>query len=111
MQAEVHLNDVRVSEDRILGELDNAFYDAMSFLGLGRVEIGARAVGNAEWLLDRATEYANEREAFGNAIGQFQSISHKIARGRANVLRQIPSVSAVRGSSTRATTLSLNRRF
>jgi len=85
MQAEVHLNDVRVSEDRILGELDNAFYDAMSFLGLGRVEIGARAVGNAEWLLDRATEYANEREAFGNAIGQFQSISHKIARGRANV--------------------------
>jgi len=84
MQAEVHFNDVRLSEDRILGEVDNAFYDAMSFLGLGRVEIGARAVGNAEWLLDRATEYANDREAFGNSIGQFQSIAHKIARGRAN---------------------------
>ncbi|WP_323173346.1 acyl-CoA dehydrogenase family protein [Natrialba sp. PRR66] len=84
IQAEVHLNDVQVSADRVLGEVDTAFYDAMSFLGLGRVEIGARAVGNAEWLLDKATDYANEREAFGNSIGQFQSVSHKIARGRAN---------------------------
>jgi len=111
MQAEVHLNDVRVSEDRILGELDNAFYDAMSFLGLGRVEIGARAVGNAEWLLDRATEYANEREAFGNAIGQFNQSRIRLHAAERTFLRQIPSVSAVRGSSTRATTLSLNRRF
>jgi acyl-CoA dehydrogenase len=35
-------------------------------------------------LLNSATEYTNEREAFGNAIGKFQAISHKIARGRAN---------------------------
>ena len=84
LQAEVHFDDVRLPDDRVLGDVDSAFYQAMGFLGLGRIEIGAQAVGHAEWLLDQATEFANDREAFGNAIGKFQSISHKIARGRAN---------------------------
>src|SRR5699024_7348484 len=83
-QAAVRLDDVRVSDDRVLGDVDSAFYDAMGFLGLGRIEIGARAVGSAEWLLDRATEFANDREAFDHSIGDFQAVSHKIARGRAN---------------------------
>jgi acyl-CoA dehydrogenase len=83
-QAELRFNDVRIPEDRVLGTVDSAFYDAMGFLGLGRLEIGAQAVGHTEWLLDQATEFANDREAFGRSIGEFQSISHKIARGRAN---------------------------
>ncbi|MFC5973491.1 acyl-CoA dehydrogenase family protein [Halomarina salina] len=83
LQSEVHLDDVRVGEDRVLGEVDDAFYAAMGFLSLGRIEIGAQAVGNAEWLLDTATEYANDREAFGQSIAGFQGISHKIAEGRA----------------------------
>ncbi|WP_254538224.1 acyl-CoA dehydrogenase family protein [Halomarina litorea] len=82
-QAEVHLDDVRVGGDRVLGEVDEAFYEAMGFLGLGRVEIGAQAVGSAEYLLEKATEYANDREAFGHSIGSFQGVSHKIAEGRA----------------------------
>jgi acyl-CoA dehydrogenase len=83
-QAELRFDDVRIPEGRVLGTVDGAFHDAMGFLGLGRLEIGAQAVGHTEWLLDRATEFANDREAFGRSIGEFQSISHKIARGRAN---------------------------
>ena len=82
-QAEVILDDVRVPEDRVLGTEDGAFYDAMEFLSLGRLEIGARAMGQAEFLLDRAVEYATDREAFGRPIGKFQGVSHKIARGKA----------------------------
>jgi acyl-CoA dehydrogenase len=82
-QAEVILDDVRIPENRVLGTEDGAFYDAMEFLSLGRLEIGARAMGQAEFLLDRAVEYANEREAFGRSIGKFQGVSHKIARGKA----------------------------
>jgi len=44
-QAEIILNDVRIPDDRILGTQDGAFYNAMSFLSLGRLELGARAVG------------------------------------------------------------------
>jgi acyl-CoA dehydrogenase len=83
-QAELRFDDVGIPVDRVLGTVDSAFYDAMGFLGLGRLEIGAQAVGNTEWLLDQATEFAGDREAFGRSIGEFQSISHKIARGRAN---------------------------
>ncbi|MFC7154946.1 acyl-CoA dehydrogenase family protein [Halomarina halobia] len=82
-QAEVHLDDVRLGDDRVLGTPDEAFYEAMGFLSLGRMELGAEAVGGAEFLLDRATAYARDREAFGRPIGAFQGVSHKLAAGRA----------------------------
>ncbi|TKR25034.1 acyl-CoA dehydrogenase family protein [Natronomonas salsuginis] len=83
LQGEVILDDVRVPESRVLGEVDRAFYDAMEFLSLGRLEIGAQAVGLSEYLLEQAREYATEREAFGSKIGDFQQVSSKIATARA----------------------------
>jgi acyl-CoA dehydrogenase len=83
MQAELHFDDVRVPDSRVLGTEDGAFYDAMGFLSLGRLEIGARAVGHAEHLIERGVEYANSREAFGRPIGKFQGVSHKLAAGKA----------------------------
>ncbi|WP_226005133.1 acyl-CoA dehydrogenase family protein [Natrinema salinisoli] len=82
-QAEIILDDVRVPDDRVLGEVDEAFYAAMEFLSLGRLELGAEAVGYAEFLLEDATEYVTEREAFGRSIGNFQQVSTKLAEGRA----------------------------
>jgi len=82
MQAEVVLDGVRVPDSRVLGTVDGAFYEAMEFLSLGRMELGARAVGGAQDLIERGVEYAREREAFGRPIGKFQGISHKLARGR-----------------------------
>jgi acyl-CoA dehydrogenase len=83
VQAELHLDDVRLPEDRVLGAVDSGFYQAMDFLSLGRLELGAEAVGRAEFLLEEAADYARQREAFGRPIGKFQHISGKIARGRA----------------------------
>jgi acyl-CoA dehydrogenase len=82
-QGQISLDGVRVSEERVLGTVDEAFYEAMEFLSLGRLEIAATGVGHAEYLLDRAVEYANDREAFGRNIGSFQGVAHKIAEGRA----------------------------
>ncbi|WP_440763857.1 acyl-CoA dehydrogenase family protein [Natronorubrum sp. DTA7] len=82
-QAEIVLDDVRIPESRVLGEVDGAFYAAMDFLSLGRLELGAEAVGYSEFLLEEATEYVTEREAFGRSIGDFQQVSAKLARGKA----------------------------
>jgi acyl-CoA dehydrogenase len=82
-QAEIRFDDVRLPESRVLGTPENAFYDAMEFLSLGRLELGAQAIGASEYLLDQCVEYAGEREAFGEAIGGFQQISSMIAKGRA----------------------------
>jgi len=83
LQAELLFDDVRVPEDRVLGQVDAAFYNAMDFLSLGRLELGAEAVGTAENLIEAGVEYAQDREAFGRPIGKFQGISHKLAEGRA----------------------------
>ncbi|MDY6765573.1 MAG: acyl-CoA dehydrogenase family protein [Halobacteria archaeon] len=82
-QGEVILDDVRLPEDRVLGDVDGAFYNAMGFLSLGRLELGAEAVGHSQYLLKRCKEYANEREAFGRPIGEFQQILTMVAEGRA----------------------------
>lgn len=83
MQAELIFDDVRLGEDRVLGGVDQGFYQAMDFLSLGRLELGAEAVGRAEYTLDLAADYAGDREAFGRPIGKFQHVSGKLARGRA----------------------------
>jgi len=83
LQAEILLDDVHVPDSRVLGTPDAAFYNAMSFLSLGRLELGATAVGMARHLLGLCKEYANEREAFGRPIGKYQQISNMIAKGRA----------------------------
>ncbi|PSP50208.1 acyl-CoA dehydrogenase [Halobacteriales archaeon QH_7_69_31] len=82
-QAEIRFEDVHLPESRVLGEPGSAFYDAMGFLSLGRLELGAQAIGASEHLLEKCVEYAREREAFGRKIGEFQEISSMIARGRA----------------------------
>ena len=82
-QAELRFDGVRVSDERVLGEVDDAFYDAMGFLSLARLELGAQAVGLTDHLLGLATEYATDREAFGEPIGNYQQISSMVARGRA----------------------------
>ncbi len=83
-QGQISLDGVRVGEDRVLGTVDEAFYEAMDFLSLGRLEIAASAIGHSEYLLEKAVEYANDRDAFGRNIGSFQGVSHKIAKNRAH---------------------------
>ncbi|MFB6142052.1 MAG: acyl-CoA dehydrogenase family protein [Halorientalis sp.] len=83
LQAELVFDGVRLPEDRVLGAPDAAFYNAMDFLSLGRLELGAEAVGIAEHLIERGVEYAGDREAFGRPIGKFQGVSHKLAEARA----------------------------
>jgi acyl-CoA dehydrogenase len=82
-QAEILLDDVAVSESRVLGPKHGAFRDAMELLTMGRLELGAEAVGYSQYLLEKSREYAREREAFGESIGSFQQVSSMYARGRA----------------------------
>ncbi len=51
----------------------------MSWIGGGRLNIAANAVGSAQYLLDIAVEYARDRETFGKPIGHRQGISFQLA--------------------------------
>jgi len=83
--AEVIIDDVRVSEDNVIGEVDEGFYQLMDFFASGRTGVAAQAVGVAQAALDAAQEYAGEREQFGQKIKEFQAIQHKIAEMATNV--------------------------
>ena len=65
-------------EDR-LGQEGEGFKIAMAVLDAGRIGIATQALGISEAAYDAAANYANEREAFGQKIGEFQGISFKIA--------------------------------
>jgi alkylation response protein AidB-like acyl-CoA dehydrogenase len=62
-----------------LGKEGEGFKIAMTVLDAGRIGIAAQALGIAEAALDASVGYAQEREAFGQKIGQFQMIQQKLA--------------------------------
>jgi alkylation response protein AidB-like acyl-CoA dehydrogenase len=77
--AEIQLNELRVSEDNVVGTVDEGFYQLMDFFASGRTAVAAQAVGAAQGALDAAREYAGEREQFDRRIAEFQAIRHKLA--------------------------------
>src|SRR6202023_474365 len=47
----------------------------------GRLALMARAYGAARRAFELAVDYAGDRQQFGQAIGKFQAIQHKLANG------------------------------
>ncbi|MDX2056148.1 MAG: acyl-CoA dehydrogenase family protein [Polyangiaceae bacterium] len=79
---ELTFENVWVSDEQRLGEVDNGFIDTMRILDGGRVSIAAMALGLGRGALDMALRYSKDREAFGNPISEFQAIRWMLADGR-----------------------------
>lgn len=63
----------------LLAEGDNALCIAREVLTRMAVVTAHEQLGGAEALMLLARDYANERKAFGQPIGAFQSVKHRIA--------------------------------
>lgn len=77
--AQVHFDDVRVGDDRRIGEEGQGFAIALSSLDSGRLGIAACAIGVAQAALDEALSYAAERRQFGKPIADFQGLRFMLA--------------------------------
>lgn len=77
---EVIMEDVRVPASYRLGEEGAGFGYLMKELISTRLSAAAGAVGTCQAALDEAIKYANERNQFGQSIGQFQMVQEVIAR-------------------------------
>ena len=77
--AELLLDDVRVPEENLLGTRGAGFLQQMQFFDETRTGVAAQGVGIARGALERALDYAQEREQFDRPIGDFQAIQHKLA--------------------------------
>jgi alkylation response protein AidB-like acyl-CoA dehydrogenase len=76
---ELVLDGVRVGPDNVIGEV-GGFRLAMLGLNSMRPIVAARGIGLAEGALMYATEYVQQREAFGTTISTFQGIQWEIAK-------------------------------
>ena len=76
---EIEFQDYRATPDEVVGEEGHGFKIAMGVLDAGRIGIASQAVGLARAAYEATLVYAQERKAFGQAIGSFQMIQQKIA--------------------------------
>ena len=76
---ELLLNDVHVPAENVIGEV-GGFRLAMLGLNAMRPIVAARGIGLAEGALMYATEYVQQRAAFGKTIADFQGIQWEIAK-------------------------------
>jgi alkylation response protein AidB-like acyl-CoA dehydrogenase len=76
---EIRFDNYKCPVEARLGEEGEGFKIAMGVLDAGRIGIASQAVGIAEAAYEASVKYANERQAFGGPIAQFQAIQWMIA--------------------------------
>ncbi len=79
---ELVLDDCRVPEGNVLGEVGKGYKIAIETLNEGRIGIGAQMVGLAQGALDHTVKYVKEREQFGHPIAEFQGVQFQLAEMR-----------------------------
>ena len=98
---EVYFDNVKLSDDRRIGEIGGGFVLAMNTLDHTRVTIAAQALGLAQGALDVAVKYSHERMQFGKEIFDFQGVQFMLADMAMNIeaARQLTYAAAVKSEN------------
>lgn len=78
-QCEVTLDDVTVSADAILGEVDKGWPIVQRALQRAITSNCLEMLGGADAVLDLTAEYVKQRTQFGRPVGSFQAVQHHCA--------------------------------
>jgi alkylation response protein AidB-like acyl-CoA dehydrogenase len=76
---ELYLQNSRVHRSAIVGKVGEGFKLAMRSLDVGRIGVGAIAVGIARAAYEAAVDYAGRRKQFGRPIASFQGLRWMLA--------------------------------
>jgi alkylation response protein AidB-like acyl-CoA dehydrogenase len=77
--AELHLQDVKVTAEALLGSEGKALAALEKVIDMATLAVCAEAVGAMDCLLKKTVEYAKTRKQFGVAIGTFQALQHRMS--------------------------------
>ena len=75
---EVYFDNVELEESAMVGKEGYGFIHLMKNFEIERLVIAAYSCGMARCAYEDAVRYANQRQQFGQTIGQFQMIQEKI---------------------------------
>ena len=76
--SDLTIENVSVSKDDIIGQIDAGFDILDSSIDRAILAISAEAVGAMEVLYKSTVEYTKTREQFGTSIGKFQVLQHRM---------------------------------
>jgi len=82
---EISFDNVVIPSSHLLGVEGNGFAYLMQHLALERLIMGINAHARAEYVLEYATQYMSERQAFGKHLNEFQVLRHKVAKMASNI--------------------------
>ena len=77
--ARIAFNDVDVTADSVLGEVDQGAVLLEGILNVGRAAVASEMVGVSEESFTRTVTYLKDRKQFGKLIGEFQALQHRAA--------------------------------
>lgn len=77
--SELFFDNVRLTKDDLLGELNHGFYYLMQELPQERLLIADMGIASAEAVFELTRDYMKDRKAFGKPIGSKQVLAHKMA--------------------------------
>lgn len=70
--AELFFEDVRLSDENRIGEVDRGFAYMMDRLPQERIGAAISNLAHARWILEETLAYVKQRTAFGRPVGSFQ---------------------------------------
>jgi acyl-CoA dehydrogenase len=76
--AEVSLEDVRVPDSAVLGEVDHGLDCAQLFVHENRIRQAASSLGAAQFCIDESIRYTKERLIFGKPLAEYQGIQWQL---------------------------------
>lgn len=82
---ELFFDGLRIPKDNLLGEEGKGFKVILDGMNAERILIAAECVGDGRYFIDKASNYAREREVFGRPIGKNQGVQFPIARCYADI--------------------------
>jgi acyl-CoA dehydrogenase len=77
---ELFFDDLEVPAENLIGEAGKGFGYILDGMNAERILIAAECIGDGRFFIERASDYAREREVFGRPIGQNQGVQFPIAR-------------------------------
>ncbi len=82
---EISLNEVKVPEENIVGEVGHGFKYAVSSFDYARTIVASQALGIAQAALEKMVRYSADRKSFGQSIASFQMVQQKVSESMADL--------------------------
>jgi acyl-CoA dehydrogenase len=82
---DLFIEDLRVHEDQVLGEVGKGMYQMFGMLNVERITAALSAWGAGKEAHDKAVQYAKDREVWSEPIGAHQAIQHPLAETHAKM--------------------------